>query len=159
MGLTNVNFCSHLWEVNQSYEEAMDWEEAIVDKFADDPNALNMIPGGFKGLRYLHKLGITKKAALSLEEREIAIAEYTRQNPNKGIPNPFISQLWKDDDFYIKVIEARPKSLSREQVAKIKELHELGRSIPEIVKDVDALNESQVKRVIDGKTYLRYFQK
>lgn len=156
MRLNNVNFCSHLWEVNLSYEEAMNWEEATVDKFSDDPNILNMIPGGFKGLRYLHKLGITEKTRLSLEERENAITEYARQNPRKGIPNPFMVQLWEDDEFYTKVIEARPKSLSRDQVRMIKKLHELGQGIPEITKKVGAINELQVKRVIEGKTYTRY---
>lgn len=155
-GLTNVNFCSHLWDINQTYEDAMNWEEKTVDKIGDGPNGLNMIPGGFKGLRYLHKLRITDHLNVNLEERERAIAEYVRQNPRKGIPNPFIAELWKDDEFYLKVMEARPKSLSQDQVKMIKELHGIGRSIAEIVKEVGALNEAQVKRVIEGKTYTRY---
>jgi hypothetical protein len=40
-----------------------------------------MIPGGFKGLRFLHKLGVTTKVNVSLEEREQAISEFIRQNP------------------------------------------------------------------------------
>lgn len=154
--LSHVNYCSLLWDVNQTYEGAMNWEEKAVDKFADGPTCLNMIPGGFKGLKYLHKLRITDRTDISLEERERAIAEYARKNPRKGIPNPFISELWKDDEHYLKVMQARSNTLSPEQVKKIKELHEKGWGLADIVKEVNALNEQQVKRVIQGKTYSRY---
>jgi hypothetical protein len=156
LGLTNVLFTSHLWEVNLSFEDAMNWEEKTVEKVANGPNGLNMIPGGFKGLRMLHKLRITDRINVNLEEREKAIAEYARQNPRKGIPNPFIAELWKDDEYYHKVIEAREKTLSKDQVRMIRELNELGRSLAEITKEVGALDEAQVKRVIEGKTYTRY---
>jgi hypothetical protein len=92
---------------------------------------------------------------IDLDEREIAIAEYIRQNPRKGIPNPFISKLWEDDEYYLKVIEARPKTLSIDQVRRIRELYRFGRSVSEIVTEVGALNETQVKSVIMGKTYTR----
>ena len=50
-----------------------------------------MIPGGFKGLQFLHKLRIIDRMNISLEERDTAIADFVRQNPRKGIPNPFIA--------------------------------------------------------------------
>jgi hypothetical protein len=133
----------------------MDWEERNVDSVAYGPNGLNMIPGGFKGLKLLHKLRIIKSVNIDLEEREKAIEEYTRRNPRKGIPNPFISKLWEDDKYYLKVIEARPKTLSIDQVRMIRELYRSGRSVSEIVREVGALNETQVKSVIMGKTYTR----
>ena len=155
MGMKHVLFTSSLMDINQTFEGAMDWEEKNVDTVAYGPNGLNMIPGGFKGLKFLHKLRIINNVNINLEEREKAIEEYISQNPRKGIPNPFISKLWEDDEYYLKVIQARPKTLSTDKVRKIRELYKLGRSISEIVTEVGALNEAQVKSLIIGKTYTR----
>jgi len=54
-GKTGMLFTSALREVNMTRQDAMNWEEAEVDKIANDQYGLNMIPGGFKGLRYLLK--------------------------------------------------------------------------------------------------------
>ncbi len=45
-----------------------------------------------------------------------------------GIPNPFIRALWENDDYYLKVLAARPKTLTPNQVYRIRELHADGRS-------------------------------
>lgn len=155
LGLTGVYFISALRDINMTYEDAMNWEEDNVDKIAYGPNGLNMIPGGFKGLQYLHTLRIIDRMDISLEERDVAIADYVRRNPRKGIPNPFIAELWKDDEFYLKVIEAREKSLSPEQVKRIRELAGVGIPVTEIARQVCALNELQVKNVLAGRTYVR----
>ncbi len=152
-GQANVHFSSHLVNINLTYKEAMSWEEYHTDRIG--PNLLNMISGGFKGLRELHKYGIINRRDISLEERDRALAKYARQNPRKGMPNPFITELWKDDDYYLKVIEARPKTLSQEQVREIRRLAEQKRTLAQIVEEVGALNELQVKNVISGKTYQR----
>lgn len=154
-GWQGVLYTSSLREVNQSYEEAMNWEEAQVDKIASDHYGLNMIPGGFKGLKYLHKLGITNKERVSVDEREQAIAEYCRQNPRKGIPNPFIKAWWEDDEHYEQINEANRKRLSVEQRKEIRRLHSEGVSLPMITKQVGALDERQVKDFLSGKTYKR----
>jgi len=155
LGLSDVLFVSSLLDVNLTFEQAMDWEELHVEKFAYGPNGLNMIPGGFEGLRQLHKLGIIARQDISLDEREIAMAEYLRQNPRKGIPNPFMAELWKDDNHYLKVNEAIPGRLSAEQVRLIRKLAADGVSVEEIITEVGALNETQVKNVIAGRTYQR----
>ena len=148
-------FLSALMDINLSYEDAMAWEEREVDRFATDTNALNMIPGGFKGLKFLHQHRITDRIDISLQERERAVDEYVRRNPRRGIPNPFISELWKDDAFYLRNIGAREKTLSPEQVRKIRQLAAEGLSLSEIRHEVDALNDLQVKNVIAGRTYRR----
>jgi len=71
------------------------------------------------------------------------------------MPNPFISALWEDDDFYLRNIEAREKTLSADQVRQIRKLHEMGWSVTAITKEVGALNEIQVKNVIVRRTYQR----
>jgi hypothetical protein len=155
LGLDNVLFISYLQEVNLSFDEAMNWEEQKVEKVAYDSQGLNMIPGGFKGLKYLHKHRIIDKERITLEERDVALGRYLRENPRKGIPNPFISELWKDHDFYLRVIESRPKTLSPEQVRKIRELSKAGMGASEIVDEVEAINVIQVKNVLAGRTYKR----
>lgn len=155
LALTDVLFVSHLSDVNLSFDDAMNWEERCVDEYASDLFGLNMIPGGFKGLRELHKRGIIARQNVTLEERDRAISEFLRQNPRKGIPNPFIAELWKDDDHYFKVNEAHPKRLSAPQVRQIRELHEEGKSVEEITETVGAWNEIQVKGVISGRNYGR----
>jgi hypothetical protein len=154
-GWHDVLYTSSLREVNQSYDEAMNWEEAQVDNIAADHYGLNMIPGGFKGLKYFHKLGITKKERVSIEERDRAISEYCRQNPRKGIPNPFIKAWWGDDEHYEQVNETNPKRLSVGQRKEIRRLHSEGITIPMITKQVGALDERQVKDFLSGKTYKR----
>lgn len=151
----DVLFSSFLRDINLSFEEAMDWEEKYVDKIASDAYGLNMIPGGFKGLKLLHKYRIIKNIDIDLDEREKAIYEYLKKHPRKGLPNPFISELWKDDDFYLKNIQARKKSLSTEQVRKIRDMVIQGKGSKQIYIEVKAFNERQVKNVIQGKTYRR----
>jgi hypothetical protein len=154
-GAPGILFTSFLDDINQTYETAMNWEEAKVDEIASDQYGLNMIPGGFKGLKLLHKARIIQNTNISLDEREHAIAEYFRQNPRKGLPNPFIAALWKNDDFYIKMIEAKEKTLNPNQVRKIRLLGQQGMAISDIVKEVDALSEQQVKGVLSGRNYKR----
>lgn len=153
MGVRDVHFASQLQNINLTYKEAMNWEEFHVDRLGS--NRLNMIPGGFKGLKHLYKHRITNRMNVSLEERDKAIAEYARLNPRKGIPNLFITELWKDDEFYLKINEARSDRLSADQVRKIRELARMGWSVSDIKKDVNARNERQVKDVITGKYYGR----
>lgn len=155
LGIKDVLFTSSLMDINRSYEEAMEWEEAYVDRYASDSQGLNMIAGGFKGLRELHKLGIIARDDISLEQRSAAMAEYLRQHPRKGVPNPFLAELWKDDDYYLKVIATRPKTLSPEQVREIRRLAAVDTPVDQIAETVGALNEIQVKNVIVGKTYNR----
>lgn len=155
LGMSDVQFVSSLMDINLTYEDAMNWEETYVDRIAYGPNGLNMIPGGFQGLKHLHKLGIIARQNISLEERDRAVAEFLRQNPRKGIPNPYMAELWKDDNYYLRVNEANPKRLSGEQVRRIRELAVEGKSIEEIAEEVGALNEMQVKNVVAGRTYGR----
>jgi hypothetical protein len=148
MGVPDVHFISQLGPINLTKDDAMNWEEANVDNLG--PNRLNMIAGGYKGLQQLHELGIIGRKDISLEEREIAIAEYLRRNPKKGIPHPFMAERWKDDEHFRKVMEANPKTLSEHQVRMIRELDKEGHSVEEITETVDARNEMQVKNVICG---------
>lgn len=155
LGWEGVLYTSALREINQSYDGAMNWEELQVDKIAADQYGLNMIPGGFKGLKYLHTLGVAKKERISPEERDRAISDYYRENPRKGIPNPIMQIWWESDEHYEKVNTGNPKRLSIEQRKEIRRLYAEGVSIAKIKKQVGALNERQVNDFLSGKTYKR----
>jgi len=105
------------------------------------------------------KIILSRVIAFCKELRPVKLIRIYRSNyadrTRRGIPNPFIAELWKDDDFYLKVIEAREKTLSPEQVRKIRELNKFGKSIIQITQEVDALNKLQVKNVLLGRTYSR----
>lgn len=55
--------------IDVSYEDVMNWEESAVDYNKTlAPNGLNMIPGGFKGIKELYKLGILNNPQKASEE-------------------------------------------------------------------------------------------
>lgn len=130
-------------------------EEFLVQGHWHDQRRLNMIPGGKGGLRYLRQNEMLKHHVVpEPDQRDQLIEKWMRANPRKGIPAPWISEMWKDDDWAIAQICGRARRLSVDQVRAIRSLA-LNNSIEEIAKRIGALNTLQVKRVIDGKTYSR----
>lgn len=151
-GLLLLN--SQLLRVNMSYDEAMHWEEDMV-QHSLSPKGLNMIPGGYEGMKYLHTMRITDTPVISLEEREAAEAELVRQHPRLGVPNPKVAELWRDDGYYTRAICARNNTLNPDQVFNIRHLSALGMEPEKIFSQVGARNVLQVKRVLKGETYAR----
>lgn len=154
-GEDSVHFLATLSVVNLSYDDAMNWEESMVDRIAWDEWGLNMIPGGFKGIRLLHQHRLLKSSTPSLEEREAAIRKFTTQSPLRGRPNPFVAEAWKSEEHYLRFIESNEKMLNAAQVREIRRLHADGLSADEIVKEVNARSLQQVANVIVGRTYRR----
>jgi len=133
----------------------MAWEETMVDRYMESDISLNMIPGGFKGMKFLHEHRLLNSDKATLAERDAAILEYQKQHPRAGISNLLISELWKDDDYAAKIICGPEGRLSIQQVQEIRKLNEIGMPIEKIQEKVDALNIEQVQRVLSGKTYSR----
>jgi hypothetical protein len=134
----------------------MAWEEEQVDIQMAEGNSLNMIPGGFKGLRFLHEHRLTTGIHISLDEREEAIAAFARRNgPRVGVPNLLLAKLWQDDEFYLKVLAGRDSVLTPAQVMEIRRLAVEGKDEGSILEMVGARNVEQIRRVIAGKTYRR----
>jgi hypothetical protein len=155
-GRADVILNSELVVLNQTFEAAMGWEEYIVDRFIAEGRSLNMIPGGFKGLKFLHELGhLNRIDNISLQERESAIVAYAKKHPRAGVPNTLISGLWQNDAFYAKVITGRSNTLSLDQVTRIRALNSEGMTPEQIVLEVGARNVEQVRRVLIGRTYSR----
>lgn len=154
-GKKNVMLSSELVVGDHSFEQIMSWEEDFVDRYMEAGVSLNMIPGGFKGMRFLHKLRLTKSERVTLNERDKAIVDYQQQHPKAGIPNLLISELWKDDNYASKIICGREGRFSIEQVKEIRRLNDLGIPLEKIVELVSARNIQQVQRVVNGETYSR----
>ncbi|MBL4823591.1 MAG: hypothetical protein JKX90_08780 [Colwellia sp.] len=154
-GKSNVLLNSELIIGDHTYEQIMAWEETMVDRCMDSGHSLNMIPGGFKGMKFLHEHRLLNNDKANLEERDAAILEYQKQHPRAGISNILISELWKDDNYASKIICGPEGRLSVQQVQKIRELDNTGIPIEKICEMVDALNINQIQRVLSGKTYTR----
>mgnify|MGYP005988200255 CR=1 FL=1 len=71
-----IELCEHADTLNEIY----DYEEAYVDLYSLRPYGLNAIPGGYAGIKELHKLnllGSTKN--VSLQEREKAVERFVQK--------------------------------------------------------------------------------
>lgn len=154
-GGQDVQLTSELIAHNHTYEQIMAWEEEQVDACLATGNSLNMIPGGFKGMRFLHEHRLSASPRISLKERDRAIEKFQRDNPRQGIPNLIISNLWKNEDYATRVICGPEGRLSVDQVIQIRQLGQKGTDIDEITDRVGARNRDQVKRVLEGKSYAR----
>jgi hypothetical protein len=159
-GNSRVVLGSELIVLNHSFDGIMAWEEEQVDVHMAGGSSLNMIPGGFKGLRFLHEHKVTASANISLEERECAILKYVqREGTQPRVPNLLLAKLWRDDGFYLKVLAGRDDVLTPSQVVAIRQLAAEGKDKRLICEVVAACNIDQVKRVLAGKTYKRVSSK
>lgn len=155
-GNNHVQLGSELIVVNHTFDQIMAWEEWAVDQEMAKGTSLNMIPGGFKGIKFLHEHRLLQPhEKLTLEARETAISEYQLKNPRLGIPNLLISALWKNEDYARSVICGAENRLSPDQVRDIRKLAANGLPTEKIVELVGALNVRQVERVLAGNTYSR----
>ncbi|MGL4231161.1 MAG: hypothetical protein ACRCWJ_07310 [Casimicrobium sp.] len=110
---------SELQYVNLTYEEAMRIEERMVESTLH-PLGLNMIPGGFAGMRFLHKLGYLPRERATVDDRDFAAARYLLTGTGGAKIAPWVSENWSKDEFYEQVIFKRSNTLNREQVLSIR---------------------------------------
>jgi hypothetical protein len=167
--------CSHrILTVAPTEREAMDSEEefvrgtddpAVLSRFSGIevfaagtlyPKGLNMIPGGYEGLRVLHKLGaLERNKALDVDQREEHLIKIMRRGEKEGKANPLVAALWLDEDYATKIICGRADRLKPNQIAQARYLGALGRDVPDIARTIGAKSESQVERLLKGQTYSR----
>jgi hypothetical protein len=131
-------------------------EEEMIDGHWHDTRLLNMIPGGEKGIKYLHEHRILDRKVQPMPDHLDTILEkWVRDHPRKGLPAPWVSERWKDDESASQVICGREGRLSITQVQTIREMDRAGLGPEEIAGKVSAKNVLQVQRVATGKTYSR----
>ncbi|MPZ59141.1 MAG: hypothetical protein GEU91_22165 [Rhizobiales bacterium] len=130
-------------------------EEWLVERHWADTRRLNMIPGGKSGLKYLRENGMLAERVTPLpDERDRLVETWLRDHPRKGLPTPWVTEKWKDDEWAIAQICGRDDRLSVEQVRAIRELSK-AYSAEAIAERIGARTKEQVQRVIDGETYTR----
>lgn len=149
-----LTLTSELEYVNLTFDEAMQVEERLVERTLH-PAGLNMIPGGYAGLRLLHKLGFLRRAKATVEERDFAVARYLQQLPRQQNPAPWISDRWQSDEYYERVILSRSNTLSKDQVQKIRKFGNDWKFSLEVIAQLSGANERQVRYVLSGIYYSR----
>lgn len=117
------------------------------------PKGLNMIPGGYAGLKVLHKMGVMKdNQPFNVDQRDNLLIEGLKRG---GQANPLLAAHWNDEDYATKVICGPEGRLQPPQIQEARTLGLLGRETSEITNIVGAKNERQIKSLLQGSTYSR----
>lgn len=141
--------------ITDDLEKLYEAEEFLVEGHWQDQRRLNMIPGGKSGLRYLRENGLIQQSVVPMpDERDRILNDWLKDHPRKGLPAPWVSEKWRDNDWAIAQICGRDDRLSKDQVQAIRKLAK-EYSAEEIFARIGARNIAQVKRVLEGKTYTR----
>lgn len=141
--------------ITDDLETLYDTEEYLVEGHWEDQRRLNMIPGGKSGLKYLREHGLLSKSVIPMpDDRDRIVSEWIKDHPRKGLPAPWVSEKWQDENWAVAQICGRDGRLSVEQVRAIRNLSQKY-SAEEIFERIGAKNVEQVKRVLDRKTYTR----
>jgi hypothetical protein len=152
---TGACLLSELQYINLSYEEAMEYEERMVERSTLYPKGLNMIPGGFAGTKFLHNLGYLKKDRATIDDRDFAAAKYLRENPIKKRLAPWVQVKWSNDEFYESVIFKRSNTLNKDQVLSIRKYGNDWGFDTETISNLVGANVRQVRDVLSEKYYSR----
>ena len=151
-----ITYVNHkVMGITEDIEELYATEEFLVEGHWEDQRRLNMIPGGKSGLRYLRENGLLPQSVVPMpDERDRIVSEWLKEHPRKGLPAPWVTEKWRDNDWAVAQICGRDGRLSVEQVRAIRQLAK-EYSSEEIFPRIGAKNVAQVQRVLDGKTYSR----
>lgn len=134
------------------HDYAMNTEERLVDLMGLYPKGLNMIPGGFAGLKYLSSLGLTARSA---QDRDAAMQQLVSAESLAGKPNPLCAARWSSDQEYVNsVICGHSFRLTVSQVRNIRMLGSAGYDAARIASVVND-SHARVNRVLRGKAYAR----
>ena len=120
------------------------------------PKGLNMIPGGYAGLKALHKMrALQDGQPIDPEQRDLLLEAALEREKKEGRLNPLLAAHWNDDDYAEKIICGPEGRLKPDQIAQARMLNFLGRDVPEIRSVVGAKNERQISNLLAGRTYSR----
>lgn len=136
--------------------EAMAAEEKMVGYETLYPLGLNMIPGGYAGMRWLHRIGaVGRGERVSPDDKHEFVNRFFEAASRKGNPNPLAAFNWQNDDYAERVICGGPDRLKPPQIREARYLNTLGLSAEQIATEVSARNTQQVERLLAGATYSR----
>lgn len=149
---TDIPLCTRIVAAGLSYENAMDMEERLVS-LSLYPRGLNMIPGGFAGLRYLSTLGLHAK---TLKQRDALLEDLTKKPSLMGRPNPLCAARWAtDQDFINRVICGHSGRLSVDEINSIRRLCSFGMGQDQIQSFHPEISPKKIANIVKGKYYSR----
>ena len=115
-----------------------------------------MIPGGYEGLRVLHKMGAFDRIkAVDIDQREEQLIKMMQRGHREGKANPLLAVLWLDEDYAAKIICGPDGRLKPNRIFQARFMGMLGREALDIASAVGAKSEFQIQRLLRGKTYSR----
>jgi hypothetical protein len=154
-------------------QQAFEIEEKEVEKRSLHslfPNGLNMIPGGYAGLKFVRhfaaRTGYTLRGELTADGVESVLADVQRHSLHRnfntsdaGRVNAEIARLWAEDVGYrINVMTGHQKRFSFRQIQATRIWHASGwpkEKILENLQNIDEreINADQLERLLQGETY------
>jgi hypothetical protein len=140
----------------QTEAEAMALEEQMVGLETLYPKGLNMIPGGYAGLKYLRQIGAAgANERVTPDDKQEIVNRFFETASRRGLPNPLAAANWCDPAYAEKVICAGDDRLKPDQIRNARFLASIGKSTDDIVTAIGARNKPQVQRLLAGSTYSR----
>ena len=153
--------------------QALEIEEKEVEKRSLHslyPNGLNMIPGGYAGLKCIHeyakRTGYTMKGELKADNVEAVLVEVQKHTLNRHFNsadiqkiNAEIARLWAEDiHFRINAMTGQQKRFSFRQIQAARIWHFSGWSKEKILEylrklDSKEIGIDQLERLLKGETY------
>lgn len=133
------------------FDEAMQAEEDLVAKSTIYPRGLNMIPGGFAGLRFLAERNFHTNAKRINKSRAAELAQFFNGRPD----NPLLAlRLQSDDELISRIVCNNPRNFDITEVRQIRAMSELGHSEAQIAEEVKA-NQQRIHNLLTDRTYSR----
>ena len=143
----SVEALAHLGEGHIAYVKQVRSE--------DVPGLFPQAPKIAPGLKLFALHAADGTPIMLTDSREAALDDYLKLHPQLGIPKPGVAEKWNDPAYAEAVICARENRLTAEQIREIRYLAAIGMETDQIRLKVGALNDGQVRHVIDGRTYAR----
>lgn len=142
--------------VGMSEADAMAMEEQTVGFETLYPQGLNMIPGGYAGLKYLRQIGAAgAHERVTPDSKQDIVNRFFETASRRGLPNPLAAANWCDPAYAEKVICAGEDRLKPDQIRNARFLSSLGKTAAEVATEIGARNVPQVQRLLSGSTYSR----
>lgn len=154
-GITGTT-CHQVLICGLAEAKAMAFEEYIVGNETLYPKGLNMIPGGYAGLKYLRQIGAAGvNERVTPDDKQEIVNRFFETASRKGLPNPLAAANWCDPSYAEKVICAGDDRLKPSQIRDARFLASIGKSTADIANEIGARNKPQVQRLLSGSTYSR----
>jgi len=172
--ICSIGVVEHIVErAGLTEKQAMELEESEVEKRSLHSlfeRGLNMIPGGYAGLKCVHhfakRTGYTLQKDLTADTIESVLVDVQRHTLSKNFQstdiqriNAEIARLWAEDiEFRIKATTSQNNRFSFRQIQSARIWYASGWSLEKILTNLQKMDDKkismdQLERLLQGKTY------